>query len=185
MTETNETATNTKKPLWKRWWVIAIGAFILIGIIGSAASSGDKSNQSGSDTASTTAATSGGNQPSTTTGAPTTTKAKNSVDGPFDAIEKDSFSGETSSIGSFTIQGRSCGFIDGDSCWYVRLTPSKDCKDGLSFDAPAVINGTPVDNVSDVASGGYAGQEVTFKVSAKDKGASLDPARATWSCLEL
>lgn len=41
-----DTPNTTKKPIWKRWWFIAVVAFVVLGIIGSASGSG---SESGSD----------------------------------------------------------------------------------------------------------------------------------------
>lgn len=172
-----------RKPWWKRWWVIAIGVLIVIGVIANIGSSSEKSADSVDQSVEATSGNGTSDSPAASN-PPATNGAGRPAEGPFDAIEE-GFGGERTSIGSFTLQKRSCGFVDGDSCFYVRITLTRDCVDGLTFDAPAVIAGTPVDNVSDLTDGGYSGQEVTLKVSAKDKGATLDPARATWTCVNF
>jgi hypothetical protein len=59
------------KPLWKKWWFIAIGVFLLLGLIGSLASPKDDDEQQASaDDKPTTSTT---RKPTTTTEPPTTT----------------------------------------------------------------------------------------------------------------
>lgn len=48
-----EPTQKPSKPWWKRWWVIAIGAFILLGIIGNAFSSKDADRKSAQESSTT------------------------------------------------------------------------------------------------------------------------------------